>query len=187
MDGGCSSPMPTHANPCRIPALIVRSIALLDKMPDLGLGRGAPGPPASKSSVWLAGEKFQKSTSRSPATPAANHQVDGRVESCLAHGRPEAVQRMNNPSFLEAGSWKLEEVMATILPLSLALAGRRHWTDYGMAPHARAAQRASCIEQQAYAVAVPAAVAIVISCSPLTTSGKARTGAREREGERELS
>jgi hypothetical protein len=181
MDGGCSSPMP---NPCRIPALIVRSIALLDKMPDLGLGRGAPGPPASKSSVWLAGEKFQKSTSRSPATPAANHQVDGRVESCLGHGRPEAAQRMNNPSILEAGRSGGHH---TVLPLSLALAGRRHWTDCGMAPHARAAQRASCIEQQAYAVAVPAAVAIVISCSPLTTSGKARTGAREREGERELS
>ena len=98
---------------------------------------------------------------------------------------------MNNPSVLEAGSWKLEEVVPTILPLSLALAGRRHWTDYGMAPHARAAQRASCIEQQAYAVAVPAivpaAVAIVISCSPLTTSGKARAGARERGTERELS
>jgi hypothetical protein len=34
---------------------------------------------------------------------------------------------MNNPSVLE-------EVVPTRLPLSLALAGRRHWTDYGMAP-----------------------------------------------------
>jgi hypothetical protein len=91
--------MPTHA---ASPLLSLRSIALLDKMPDLGLGRGTPGPPASKSSVWLAGEKFQKST-RSPATPAANHQVDGRVESCLGHGRPEAAQCMNNRSVLEAG------------------------------------------------------------------------------------
>jgi hypothetical protein len=33
----------------------------------------------------------------------------------LGHGRPEAAQRMNNRSILEAGSWKLEEVVATIL------------------------------------------------------------------------
>ena len=48
MDGGYSSPMPnpcpTHATHAASPLLSLRSIALLDKMPDLGLGRGTPGP-----------------------------------------------------------------------------------------------------------------------------------------------
>jgi hypothetical protein len=93
-------PMPTHA---ASPLLSCDPSPYSIKCPTWDLGAAPPGPPASKSSVWLAGEKFQKSTSRSPATPAANHQVDGRVESCLGHGRPEAAQRMNNRSILEAG------------------------------------------------------------------------------------
>jgi hypothetical protein len=88
--------MPT---PCCIPALIVRSIALLDKMPDLGLGAA---PLASLDSLSGSPERSFKATSRSPAT-AANHQVNGRVESCLGHGRPEAAQHMNRSIILEAG------------------------------------------------------------------------------------
>jgi hypothetical protein len=96
MDGGCSNPCPP---PCCIPALIVRSIALLDKMPDLGLGAA---PLASLDSLSGSPERSFKATSRSPAT-AANHQVNGRVESCLGHGRPEAAQHMNRSIILEAG------------------------------------------------------------------------------------
>ena len=100
MDGGCSNPCPP---PCCIPALIVRSIALLDKMPDLGLGAA---PLASLDSLSGSPERSFKATSlaRPPRQPTTRSTGGWSLAWATAARRQRsAAQRMNRSIILEAG------------------------------------------------------------------------------------